>query len=524
MTRPHSTHHHAAEVSADMSELEREKFSSRASHHEQIDKELSHYIADVAVEISSERNKELVRKLDKRVLPVLIVACLLQALTQSTLPFASIMGLIEDTGMRRPDGRTSQQYSWLTTGMYLVMLVAEYPQNYIISKAPLAKYLGFCMMCEGFIVASHAACVNFTGLIIGRCLLGIFEAACQPCLVLISVMWYRKEEQVVRIPIWYMMSGVQQIIGGFLAYGFTYISKGPLAAWKWWFIFIGVVLVIWGLFIMYWLPDSPTRAKCFTVEEKCDMIERVRDNQTGIQNEKFKREQVVEALLDPQVWAYSVINLCTTLPTVGLSSFANIIIKSFGYSARNSQLLSMPLGLYVMIILLSASWFAKRTNQNVLVMLVYMILSFVGTILLMTLSENTKSQRIGLLLCYYITFSFWATTALSLSLLSRNIAGQTKKMVTLTLTFIMWAVGNTVGPQVFLAWDGPRYFIAFATHLGCYSVLVAVLVVLRWYLQKQNSYRDRMAAEGVQEADPKDRSRAFDDLTDKENLSFRYVF
>lgn len=160
----------------------------------------------------------------------------------------------------------------------------------------------------------------------------------------------------------------------------------------------------------------------------------------------------------------------------------------------------------------------------------------------MTLSENTKSQRIGLLLCYYITFSFWATTALSLSLLSRNIAGQTKKMVTLTLTFIMWAVGNTVGmspklspwkgnkfntsagPQVFLAWDGPRYFIAFATHLGCYSVLVAVLVVLRWYLQKQNSYRDRMAAEGVQEADPKDRSRAFDDLTDKENLSFRYVF
>jgi MFS family permease len=88
--------------------------------------------------------------------------------------------------------------------MYLVMLVAEYPQNYIISKAPLAKYLGFCMMCEGFVVASHAACVNFTGLIIGRCLLGIFEAACQPCLVLISVMWYRKEEQVVRIPIWYV--------------------------------------------------------------------------------------------------------------------------------------------------------------------------------------------------------------------------------------------------------------------------------------------------------------------------------
>ena len=109
MARPNSTHHDAAEVSAKKSEFEHEEFLSRASHHGQVDKELSQYVTDVAVEISSERNKELVRKLDKRVLPVLVVACLLQALTQSTLPFASIMGLIDDTGMRRPDGRTSQQ-------------------------------------------------------------------------------------------------------------------------------------------------------------------------------------------------------------------------------------------------------------------------------------------------------------------------------------------------------------------------------------------------------------------------------
>ena len=170
-----------------------------------------------------------------------------------------------------------------------------------------------------------------------------------------------------------MMAGLQHIVGGLLAYCFTFISKGRLHSWQWWFIFIGALLATSGMFVMYWLPDSPTRAKCFTAEEKRDMIERVRDNQTGIQNREFKREQVTEALLDPQVWAYSLINLCTTLPTAGLAAFANIIIKSFGYSARISQLLSMPLGLYVMIILLSSSWLAKRTHQSVLVMLVFMV-------------------------------------------------------------------------------------------------------------------------------------------------------
>ncbi len=99
---------------------------------------------------------------------------------------------------------TIKQYSWLATSVNIVMLVVEYPQNYIISQVPIGKYLGFCLMAEGIIIGCHAACTNFTGLLIGRCLLGIFEAACQPALVLICVMWYRKEEQVVRVSLWYV--------------------------------------------------------------------------------------------------------------------------------------------------------------------------------------------------------------------------------------------------------------------------------------------------------------------------------
>jgi hypothetical protein len=42
------------------------------------------------------------------------------------------------------------------------------------------------------------------------------------------------------------------------------------------------------------------RAKCFSEEDKRLMVERVRDNQTGIQNKTFRKEQVIEALCDPQ--------------------------------------------------------------------------------------------------------------------------------------------------------------------------------------------------------------------------------
>lgn len=44
----------------------------------------------------------------------------------------------------------------------------------------------------------------------------------------------------------------------------------------------------WAVFVLWWLPDSPMRAKCFTPEDRLLMAERVRDNETGIQNKEFK--------------------------------------------------------------------------------------------------------------------------------------------------------------------------------------------------------------------------------------------
>lgn len=82
----------------------------------------------------------------------------------------------------------------------------------------------------------------------------------------------------------------------------------------------------------------------------------------------------------------------------------------------------------------------------------------------------------------------------------------------------------TQGPQVFRNTDAPRYFIAFSTHMGCYVLLLLVIIFLRFYLTRLNKQRDAAAAAGVREADDKRNIHAFEDLTDKENPNFRYVF
>ena len=48
------------------------------------------------------------------------------------------------------------------------------------------------------------------------------------------------------------------------------------------------------------VPDSPMKAHCWSEEDKKLMVERVRQNRTGLQNRKFRKDQVWDAVTDPQ--------------------------------------------------------------------------------------------------------------------------------------------------------------------------------------------------------------------------------
>lgn len=170
-----------------------------------------------------------------------------------------------------------------------------------------------------------------------------------------------------------MMNGSQQIVGGLLAYCFSLVDSGPLKSYQALFITYGCFTVVYGFFVLWWMPDSPMRAKCFTEEDKHLMVERVRANQTGLQNRRFRKEQMIEGFTDPQTYGYCLIQLCTTLPTSGLGAFANIIISGFNFTVLETQLLAMVLGFYIIIVLFSSMRIVKKTGQNLLVMRIYVI-------------------------------------------------------------------------------------------------------------------------------------------------------
>ena len=96
--------------------------------------------------------------------------------------------------------------------------------------------------------------------------------------------------------------GLTQVFGGFVAYGISFYDGHRLAPYKIIYLLLGGLAILVGLCVLIWLPDSPVHARVLTMEERIAALERVRDDQGGTENKKWKKDQIIEALTDVRTW------------------------------------------------------------------------------------------------------------------------------------------------------------------------------------------------------------------------------
>ena len=149
--------------------------------------------------------------------------------------------------------------------------------------------------------------------------------------MLITSMWYTRRQQPIRIGLWYTANGFGIAVGGLLGYGIGQIN-GALSSWKYEFLIIGALCAAWGIVMIIFLPSSPVTAPQLSDREKRLAVERLRDNQTGIENKNMKPRQILEAVLDWKVWVFFLLGFSGNIPNGGISNFGTLIIKGFGFS------------------------------------------------------------------------------------------------------------------------------------------------------------------------------------------------
>jgi MFS family permease len=459
------------------------------------------------------KNKRLRRKVDLFIMPLICIVYFLQYLDKIAISYGSVMGLKKDTKL------TGNQYNWVASIFFFGQLAFEFPTIRLLQMFPLAKYVSVNVVIWGTILACLAACKDFAGLMVCRAFLGVAEAAIVPAWVLFTSQWYSKEEQAFRVGIWFSMCGFAQMFGGYVAYGIAiHVGRDPnasLAGWQIIFLFLGLLTAVVGIIFYFVLPDSPLTARFLSAEEKALHAEHLRGNEQGIGSNVFKWDQFFEALRDVNTWLYAFWVFAANIPNSIATSFGNILVTGMGFSSTDSLLLVTPLGAYEVVVLIGVTWLASRTNQRLWLCIAAHIPSIVGAILMAT------TEKAAALVGYYLSGGIpigWTTI---LALTSSNVAGSTKKVTVACIGTIAYTVGNIISPQTFQAKDAPRYLPAKISIVILYVLITIDLWIIRVLAVRENRRRDRRREE-LGEAYVVEKNHEFLDLTDRQNLEFRY--
>ncbi|KAI5475465.1 putative permease of the major facilitator superfamily [Pseudohyphozyma bogoriensis] len=353
---------------------------------------------------------------------------------------------------------------------YYAQLGAQPLAAFFLVKFPFKWSLPFINIGMG---GSH----DFTGLAVSRFFLGWFEAMCVPIFSLMTVAWYRRSEQPMRIAAWYSMNGWANILGAPLAYGIGHIRHGKIYSWQILFMLCGAITVISGIVCYFVMDNSVSEARFLSEEDRQKGVERLRANNTGVVSTDFKWRQVLEMALEPKTYLFAAMTFCLNLGASVSSTFGPLLLKGLvGFDAETAVLLNIPYGALQFLLIFLGAWLAYRFKNKSGFLLALVVPVIWGTAIMYKV-PRVKSNQGVLLFGYYSLAFLFAGNPLIISWISANTAGQSKKTAVMCLYNAASAAGNIVGPYLFKSADAPNYIPGLKATFAVFCALLGVVAL-----------------------------------------------
>ncbi|KAK7062699.1 hypothetical protein VNI00_000187 [Paramarasmius palmivorus] len=461
---------------------------------------------------TEEQYKQILRKIDRYLLPLMWVAYGVQQADKTGISTQAVFGIREDTGL------VGQQFSWLSTIFYLAYMIFEFPSSYMMQRVSVGKTLsvlmflwGIIVLCTGFgnvlDVAASTLCLtfwfslsarNFADLMALRFLQGAFECTISPSFLLIIATWYKTQEHSLRSIIWGTANAGFGIITNLCMYaiGLHAQRHGGLAAWKGISFFLGAITIVLSVFCWF-LLGTPREVSWISPEERRIVQARIVNNRTGTDAQKrreWKKDQIIEAFTDPSTWFLFCSQILAALPNGGVTSFGNLVYKSFGFTSLETVLYNIPRDGASIIWFLFVGWASSRyPNIRFFLMLFAILPGFIG-MLAMALLPDDLSYRWIKFGMFLMTMTVNVNGLMLWLFIPSNIAGRTKKSIVSSILFVGYCTGNAAGSQFFRAKDAPRYVPAIIACAICLALQFLFILSWRFYLVFLNRSREAAAA------------------------------
>ncbi|KAH9886132.1 major facilitator superfamily domain-containing protein [Xylariomycetidae sp. FL2044] len=441
-------------------------------------------LRDLSEEEYRALEKKLVRKMDIRLMPTVILIYIMNYLDRNAIGSARLGGLEEDLGLK------GYEFQTCVAVLQIGYLLMQVPSNLFLNKiGKPSMYLTSCMAVWGVICACSGATHNFGGLVACRFFLGFVEAAYYPGVLATLSAWYVRKEMSLRTGIFYCGSMLSGAFSGLIAAGIVDGMDGSrgLRAWRWLFIVEGAATVLIALGAYFVLPDFPANTPWLTEQERQLAVYRLEADAAGERDwESSDREPLVAGfrmiMVDPKNWVLAAV-VYGAASSISINSFFPTVVESFGRDKVTTLLLTSPPYLFACIVCGLVSWHADRTNERYWHTVGPLCMAMVGLIIACA-AEGIGPRYFGAMIMIPGIY-----TGFNMSMVwtaNTNHRPPAKRAAAVAFNNALSGVSGVYSSYLYPNDAGPRFVLAFSVNAGMALLAIISSTVLRFVLKREN--------------------------------------
>ncbi|KUJ15489.1 MFS general substrate transporter [Mollisia scopiformis] len=428
--------------------------------------------------------KKLMAKIDLRVIPFLCILYLLAFLDRVNIANAKAFGLIKDLDLKNTEFNTA------LTIFFVPYVVFEIPSNVFLKRLSPRIWLSFCMFFFGLVSICQGLVSSYGGLLTTRFFLGLFEAGMFPgCFYLIG-MWYKRSEAQRRYSFFFSSTTLAGAFGGLLASAIGKMNglRG-YNGWRWIFILEGVLTCVVAILFFFVLPSFPEDAKWLTPEERSYVKARLQADQgRSAAERKITIRDVGRVFQDFKVILGGFMYFGMIVPAYGYAFFAPTILATYGYSAIETQLHSVPPWACAFAFAMIVATCSDFTRHRFAFTIAPICVAIAGFAILITVHHNKHLEYAALFL---VAMGAYSAMPVIVCWFNMNLGGHHRRAVGTAWQVGFGNIGGIIATYAFISTDAPYYKKGYSICLAflCLSAFSCVLyaIAVVW----QNRARDR---------------------------------
>ncbi|RYP61449.1 hypothetical protein DL770_009790 [Monosporascus sp. CRB-9-2] len=426
--------------------------------------------------------KKLVAKLDRHIIPLVMLLYTFSFLDRVNIGNARLYDLESDLGL------TGDQYQVAVSILFVTYILFEIPSNLVLKPFTPQRWIAFIAFGWGIVAMCTGFVHSYGSLIAVRLILGAVESGLFPGLNVYLTFFYTKGELAIRVGYLFVSAAVAGALGGLLAYGIGHMGGiAGMSGWRWIMIIEGIPSVLLGIATFFLLPNNPEHAYFLNENEKKLMAARFRRHYGDTASaQEFSKKDMLAAFKDWKVWAFCVGQFGADTMLYGYSTFLPTIISGLGeWSVAEIQLLTIPCYFVGTVTYMAVAWLSDRKQMRGLFCVIFGSISVVGYGVL--LSDSAAGVHyFGAIL---IATGLYVLVGLPLAWLPNNSPRYGKKA---TANGMQLTIGNSSGvmaPFIYLYAYAPRYILGNAVSLSLVGMSTGIYGLLWFYYDRQNKKR-----------------------------------